>query len=91
LAGGEPPKVQYKASVAGDLKRLDRAAAARVLAKVEKALSGESSPGSPLAGESEGLFQIRVGGYRVIDAPTRSGCLVLRIAHRREVYRKGRP
>ncbi len=83
--------ISYKSSVARDLSRLDRAAALRVVARIEKALAGSGSPGTPLKGEFEGLFRLRVGDYRVIYAPIAGGYLVLRIGHRREVYRRGRP
>ena len=43
-----------------------------------------------LRGEFQGLYRLRVGDYRVIYARTDEGYLVLRLGHRREVYRKGR-
>ena len=84
-------KVEYKASVAGDLDRLDRSVALRILPKIEKALAAEGHAGEPLAGEFAGLNRLRVGDYRVIYARTSTGYLVLRIGHREDVYRKGRP
>ena len=84
-------RVEYKAAVAGDLDRLDRAVALRVLKKIEKALADEGRSGEPLAGEFAGLFRLRVGDYRVIYARTEAGYLVLRIGHRSEVDRRGRP
>ena len=84
-------KVEYKASVAGDLDRLDRAVALRVLGKIERALADQGGAGEPLSGEFAGLFRIRVGDYRVIYARTAVGYLVLRVGHRRDVYRRGRP
>jgi len=83
--------VEYKASVAGDLDRLDPPAALRILTKIEKALTAEGQAGEALSGEFSGLFQLRVGDYRVIYARTTDGYLVLRIGHRGEVYRRGRP
>jgi mRNA interferase RelE/StbE len=84
-------KVEYKASVAGDLDRLDRSVAVRILGKIEKALAGEGRTNEPLAGEFAGLHRLRIGDYRVIYARTSVGYLVLRIGHRGDVYRKGRP
>jgi mRNA interferase RelE/StbE len=83
--------VEYKASVAGDLDRLNAPVALRVLRKVEKTLGSTGSSGDPLSGEFAGLFRLRVGDYRVIYARTTEGYLVLRIGHRSDVYRKGRP
>jgi len=84
-------RIEYKASVAGDLDRLDRQTALRVLTKIEKSLISEARAGEPLAGEFAGLFKLRVGDYRVIYARTSDGYLVLRIGHRRDVYQRGRP
>jgi len=84
-------RVEYKASVARDLRRLDRATALRVLQKIEKGLTEEGHQGDPLSGEFAGLHRLRVRDYRVIYARTDEGYLVLRIGHRRDVYGKGRP
>ena len=84
-------RVEYKASVAGDLDRLDRSVADRIIGKIEKALAAEGRAGEPLAGEFAGLYRLRVGDYRVIYARTAVGYMVLRIGHRGDVYRKGRP
>ncbi len=83
--------VEYKASVAGDLDRLDRSVALRILGKIEKALAAGGRAGEPLTGEFAGLYRLRVGDYRVVYARTAAGYLVLRIGHRGDVYRKGRP
>ena len=84
-------KIEYKASVEKDLRRLDRATAMRILRKIEHALGTESHQRSALSGEFAGLYRLRVGDYRVIYSRTVEGYLVLRIAHRRDVYSKGRP
>ncbi len=84
-------RIEYKASVAKDFRRLGQAGAERVLRKVERALVSEGYQGNALSGEFAGLYRLRVGDYRVIYARTDEGYLVLRIAHRRDVYRKGRP
>jgi len=84
-------RVDYKASVAKDLQRLGQTAAERILRKVERALASEGQQGKGLSGEFAGLYRLQVGDYRVIYARTDEGYLVLRIGHRREVYRKERP
>jgi mRNA interferase RelE/StbE len=88
LAGA---RVEYKSSVAGDLERLDPPVARRVVTKIERSLFAGGAAGERLSGEFAGLFRLRVGDYRVIYARTNEGYLVLRIGHRGEVYRKGRP
>ena len=84
-------RIEYKASVAKDLARLGRTAARRVLCKLERALAAGGHRRGALRGEFAGLYRLSVGDYRVIYAPASQGYLVLRIGHRREVYRKGRP
>ena len=80
-------KVSYKAAVAGDLKRLDKPTARRILEKLERTLSGNPDAGIPLSGEFHGLFKYHVGDYRVMYAKTPTGVLVLRIRHRKDAYR----
>ena len=79
--------VLYKASVEKDLKKLDKPTAARLLHRLEQTLSANPSAGEPLSGEFHGLFRYRMGDYRVVYAKIPEGTLVLRIGHRREVYR----
>lgn len=86
-----PARIDYKASVAGDLEELEPSVARRVLNKIERALRSEGRSGKALAGEFAGLYRLRVKDYRVIYARTTEGYLVLRVGHRRDVYAKGRP
>ena len=81
-------KVSYKASVEKDLRRIDRQTTTRLLKKLEAELSKDPSVGEPLKGEFEDLFKYRVGDYRAIYTRTADGVLVLRIAHRKDVYRE---
>jgi mRNA interferase RelE/StbE len=80
-------RIAYKASVAGDLRRLDKPTVRRVLDKLDRVLSGNPGAGIPLTGEFRGLFKLRLGDYRIMYAKTASGVLVLRIGHRKDVYR----
>jgi len=80
-------KITYKASITGDLHRLDRPTAKRVLDKFERTLSANPDAGLPLTGEFKGLFKYRIGDYRVVYAKTVDGILVLRLGHRKDVYR----
>ncbi len=84
-------RIEYKASVAKDLRKLDRAEAIRAVSRLERVLAAEGLRGEALSGEFAGLFKPRIGDLRVIYARTDEGYLVLRIGHRRDVYRRGRP
>ena len=80
-------KVTYKASVERDLEKPDIAEARKLLGKIEKELARDPAMGEPLKGEFRGLYRYRIGDYRVIYAKTKGGILVLRIGHRKDVYR----
>jgi len=84
-------RIEYKASVAKDLRKLDRAEAIRAVNRLERILAAEGLRGEALSGEFAGLFKLTIGDFRVIYARTDEGYLVLRIGHRRDVYRRGRP
>ena len=80
-------KVAYKASVDSDLRRLDKPTARRLLERLERVLSQDPHAGTALRGEFHGLFRYRVGSYRIVYAKTSDGVLILRIGHRKDVYR----
>jgi mRNA interferase RelE/StbE len=79
--------VSYKASIARDLKKIDKTQARALIDKLEKTLNANPDAGEPLKGEFRGLFKFRIGDYRAIYSKTAEGVLVLRIAHRKEAYR----
>ncbi len=81
-------RIEYKASVARDLRRIDKKEAARILQRLERQLGAGGKDGERLRGEFQGLWRLRIGDYRIIYVRTDEGFLVLRIAHRREAYRK---
>jgi mRNA interferase RelE/StbE len=80
-------KIEYKASVFRELRRLDRPVANRIIEKIEQELTSHDVRPIPLTGPFEGLYKLRVGDYRVIYALSSASVSILRIAHRREVYR----
>ncbi len=80
-------RITYKRSVARDLARLDKPSQRRILDKAEADLSADPLKHPALKGSYAGLRRLRVGDYRVIYAVLEEEVLVLRIGHRREVYR----
>lgn len=77
----------YKKSVYRDLKKLSKAEAGRVLDQIEEELSKKADSYPVLKGQFAGLRKYRVGDYRVIYAILGDDVLILRIGHRREVYK----
>lgn len=80
--------IVYKASVRGDLARIDPVQRQRIRAGIERGLRSDGHDGEALRGPFAGLYRLRVGAYRVIYARVNTDYLVLRIAHRRNVYRR---
>ncbi len=81
-------KISYKNSVLGDLKKLDKSEARRIVERLEGELGNNPDAGEQLKGRFAGLRWLRVGDYRVVYSRTKDGVLVLLIAHRKEVSRK---
>ena len=80
--------IVYKRSVQRDLKKLPKAEADRILNEIEQELSKNADTYPVLKGQFTGLRKYRIGDYRVIYALLGDDCLVLRIGHRKEVYKK---
>ena len=80
-------KISYKSSVHRDLKRLGKTEARRILDQLEHELSRNPDKYPILKGEFAGLRKYRVGDCRVIFAILDRDVLVLRIGHRKDVYR----
>ena len=80
--------IVYKKSVQRDLKKVPKAEADHILNQIEQELSKSADAYPMLKGQFAGLRKYRIGDYRVIYAIVKDDCLVLRIGHRREVYRR---
>ena len=79
--------IEYKSSVAHDLKNLDKDALKRVIKELEEALSCDPDCGEALTGQFKGMFKLRIGDYRVVYPKKQGGVLVLRIRNRSKAYR----
>lgn len=82
-------KVEYAGSVEKDLKRLPHKIKIRALNIVEQIVAKNPSLGRPLVGPYKGLFKYRIGDYRIVYSieKDRLVVFVLRIRHRKDVYR----
>lgn len=84
--------VEFHPDAAKELKKLDRPVAARIVKTLETRIAVLDNPrslGAPLKGEHERYWRWRIGDYRVVARieDERITILVVRVAHRREVYR----
>jgi len=79
--------IVYKQSVARDLAQLDKTEAQRILGRLEKDLAEKADVFPSLKGKFAGLRKYRVGDYRVIYTIIENDVFILRIGHRRDVYK----
>lgn len=80
--------LKIKASAAKALRRIDKPDRLRLISAIDR-LANEPAAGGVLKGEFSGLRRLRVGDYRIIYEVIHKELtvLVVRIGHRREVYR----
>jgi mRNA interferase RelE/StbE len=79
--------IVYKKSVSRDLAKLSKQEARRILRRVEKDLAENADVYPVLRGKFAGLRKYQVGNYRVIYTILGRDVLVLRVGHRRGVYK----
>jgi mRNA interferase RelE/StbE len=79
--------IVYKKSVQRDLKKLSKTEAGRLLNQIERELIKKPESNQILKGQFAGLRKFRVGDYRVIYALLSEDILILRIGHRKNIYR----
>jgi mRNA interferase RelE/StbE len=80
-------KIAFKSSVWKDLRNIDRKEAEKILGHIETDLSENPNIYPALSGKFAGLRKYRVGDYRIIFSLIGDAVLILRIRHRREVYK----
>ena len=80
-------KVNYKSSIIKDLKKLDKKQCTRLINKIERELSSNPKKGKELTGEYKGLYSYRVGDYRVIYTIFKDAILILKLGHRKNIYK----
>lgn len=81
--------IVYKPSVAKSLRKLDRQTARRLLAAIAELADDPRPPGCRQLTGGDGELRIRVGDHRVVYDVEDDVLivLVLKVGHRREVYR----
>jgi mRNA interferase RelE/StbE len=81
-------RIEITPPAEGQIRKLDPALLPRIDANLRR-LSVAPDLGKPLQGPLAGLRSLRVGDYRIVYKlyPGQGRLAVLRVAHRREVYR----
>ena len=80
-------KLFYSKTAFDDIKKLDSVARKRVKKKIETYSQNPLSHAKKLVDSKIGNFRWRVGKYRVVFDIRDKDILILRIGHRREIYR----
>jgi mRNA interferase RelE/StbE len=84
--------IEYAETAKGQLKKLDKQTARRIIDFMDERVAGLENPrstGKALVGPLGGLWRYRVGDYRVI-CDIQEGALrvlVVQVGNRRDVYR----
>lgn len=81
--------ITIKRSAARELQRVPLSDRRRVTQAIDRLADGPTA-GSPLKGGLKGIRRLRVGDYRVLYEVKETALLVLvvRVAHRRNAYRR---
>ena len=83
--------IEFARSAEKELAKLERRAAQRILRFLKERVAADPrATGEPLKGELSEFWRYRVGDYRLYAAidDARITVLVVKLGHRREVYRK---
>ena len=81
-------KITFKNSVFRDLKKIDKKKANLILNKIEKELGKTPLKYPVLSGKFSGLRKCRIGDYRIIYTILDDTIIILRISHRKDVYKR---
>lgn len=89
---GRTWQIEISRTAEKQIQRLDRTAQKWILDFLRERVQASPNPrqlGKPLQGAKKGLWRYRVGDYRLICdiQDERITVLVLRVGHRKEVYR----
>ncbi len=83
-------KVRLVKSAQKDIKNIDRQIALRIQKKIQFFLDSQDplSFAEPLTKPSDAQYRWRFGNYRVLFDVDQATITILRVQHRREVYKK---
>ncbi len=80
-------KIKFKRSVYKDLSKVPSEEAKTILDKIDILLAEKPKMLPALKGKFKGIRRMRVGNYRVIYVILEDVVLILKIHHRKDVYK----
>ncbi len=83
-------RIEFKSSIEHDLKRVDRQLIPKILSFIEKLASDPFPHGYKKLKDSDSLYRLRFGSYRIIYKVDLDFKIIYlyHIRHRKDVYRK---
>ena len=81
-------KLVYTKTAFNDIKKLDNVARKRIKKKLEELSKNPIFLSKKLISSSLGTYRFRVGNYRIIFDIDKQNIVILRVGHRREIYKK---
>ena len=84
-----PHRIEYRPEALRNLKKLDATMLRRILSRIEELANDPRPHGVETLTGPERLYRVRVGDYSIVYTIRDPALLVLvvRVGHRREVYR----
>ncbi|NIT99786.1 MAG: type II toxin-antitoxin system mRNA interferase toxin, RelE/StbE family [Nitrosopumilaceae archaeon] len=79
--------INFKESVSKDVEKINKAELGRIFQKIFGELSKDPKRYPELKDKLKGIRKLRIGDYRVLFSITGNEVLILRIGHRKEVYK----
>ncbi|OGH10111.1 MAG: hypothetical protein A2152_02315 [Candidatus Levybacteria bacterium RBG_16_35_6] len=80
-------KLLYTNTAFKDIKKLDIVAKKRIGKKIEEFSKDPFSTSKKLVNSSIGSYRWRIGNYRVIFDIDNKNIVILRVGHRKEIYK----
>ena len=80
-------KLIYTNTAYKDIKKLDIVAKKRIGKKIEEYSKDPLSTSKKLTNLSIGTFRWRIGNYRVVFDIDNENIIILRVGHRKEIYK----
>lgn len=81
-------KLLYTRSAIKDIQKLDNVAKKKIKKKLEELSKNPISLSKKLINSSLGDYRYRIGNYRVVFDIDKKYIVILRVGHRKEIYRK---
>lgn len=81
-------KLLYTKSAANDIKKLDSITKKRLKIKLETFSKNPFLYAKKLTDHALGMYRFRIGNYRVIFDIEKNIIIILRVRHRRDIYKQ---